>query len=288
MSPLVVRISTCSPSSRSGCVDDQRVPGHDRRSTRTTPRATLPAPHARLRALARLRAVDIDAGLLVAPIVPLLTEWSCGAPRTVRAASAAGAVSWSALPPPGAARAAGSCRISCWSFRTGRTLPYRAHIRRHTSATRAYRNALSRPDCVGLSRGVSASRARRHMNGSVRCPCLRDVEHVAPLLITNRPHWWLAVRTLIVARTVSFRTPDFMDTMDRFCSPRVSSWLRRCSDGGGGPTSVPELSCSRWPRARFSGLPDDPPSDDRCSSSSATAASPHSGRSGAHRAVPRT
>jgi len=103
-----------------------------------------PAPHARLRALARLRAEDIDAGLLVAPIVPLLTDGRAALRALFVAASAAGArfVVGHALRLGPAARS--------------RFLPhlvqefpelaerYRAHFGANTSATRAYRNALSR------------------------------------------------------------------------------------------------------------------------------------------------
>jgi DNA repair photolyase len=103
-----------------------------------------PAPHARLRALARLRAEGIDAGLLVAPIVPLLTDGRAALRALFVAASAAGArfVVGHALRLGPAAR--------------DRFLPhllqefpeladrYRAHFDTHTSATRAYRHALSR------------------------------------------------------------------------------------------------------------------------------------------------
>jgi DNA repair photolyase len=103
-----------------------------------------PAPHARLRALARLRAEGIDAGLLVAPIVPLLTDGRAALRALFVAASAAGArfVVGHALRLGPAAR--------------DRFLPhllhefpdlverYRSHFGTHTSATRAYRRALSR------------------------------------------------------------------------------------------------------------------------------------------------
>ncbi|HEX5819727.1 MAG TPA: radical SAM protein [Gemmatimonadales bacterium] len=104
-----------------------------------------PAPHARLRALARLRAEGIDAGLLVAPIVPLLTDSRAALRALFVAASAAGAsFVWQG----------GALRLGPAARR--RFLPhleqefpelaerYRAHFGTHTSATRAYRRALSR------------------------------------------------------------------------------------------------------------------------------------------------
>jgi DNA repair photolyase len=103
-----------------------------------------PAPHARLRALARLRHAGIDAGLLAAPIVPLLTDGRAALRALFVAASAAGArfVIGHALRLGPAAR--------------NRFLPhvlqefpelaerYQAHFGSHHSASRDYRRALSR------------------------------------------------------------------------------------------------------------------------------------------------
>jgi len=103
-----------------------------------------PAPHARLRALARLRLAGIDAGLLAAPIVPLLTDGRAALRALFVAASAAGArfVMGHALRLGPAAR--------------NRFLPhvlqefpelaerYRTHFGTHHSASREYRRALSR------------------------------------------------------------------------------------------------------------------------------------------------
>ena len=50
-----------------------------------------PMPHARLRALAQLTAAGLDAGVLVAPIVPLLTDSRTGLARLFAAARAANA-----------------------------------------------------------------------------------------------------------------------------------------------------------------------------------------------------
>jgi DNA repair photolyase len=103
-----------------------------------------PAPHARLRALSKLRRAGIDAGLLAAPIVPLLTDGRAALRALFVAASAAGAryVVGHALRLGPAAR--------------NRFLPhvlqefpelaerYRAHFGAHASASRDYRRALSR------------------------------------------------------------------------------------------------------------------------------------------------
>jgi DNA repair photolyase len=104
-----------------------------------------PAPHARLRALAKLRDAGIEAGLLVAPIVPLLTDGRAALRALFVAASAAGA---SFVEQGGALRLGPAARR--------RFLPhlraefpelaprYERHFGPHTSATREYRKALSR------------------------------------------------------------------------------------------------------------------------------------------------
>jgi DNA repair photolyase len=104
-----------------------------------------PAPHARLRALAKLREAGIEAGLLVAPIVPLLTDGRAALRALFVAASAAGAsFVWQG----------GALRLGPAARR--RFLPhleqefpelaerYRTHFGSHTQATREYRRALSR------------------------------------------------------------------------------------------------------------------------------------------------
>jgi DNA repair photolyase len=107
-----------------------------------------PAPHARLRALSKLQRAGIDAGLLAAPIVPLLTDGRAALRALFVAASAAGArfVIGHALRLGPAAR--------------NRFLPhvlqefpelaerYRSHFGTHSSASRDYRRALSRRLCA--------------------------------------------------------------------------------------------------------------------------------------------
>jgi DNA repair photolyase len=104
-----------------------------------------PTPHARLRALVKLRAAGIRAGLLVAPVVPLLTD-SCAALRALFvAASAAGA---SFIWQGGALRLGPAARARFLPH-LAQEFPelaerYRLHFGRRTSASRAYRRALSR------------------------------------------------------------------------------------------------------------------------------------------------
>jgi DNA repair photolyase len=104
-----------------------------------------PAPHARLRALAKLRSAGIDAGLLVAPIVPLLTDGRAALRALFVAASAAGAsFVWQ-----GGALRLGPAARRRFLPHLEREFPelaerYKAHFGTHTSATRDYRRALSR------------------------------------------------------------------------------------------------------------------------------------------------
>lgn len=103
-----------------------------------------PAPHARLRALGKLCAAGIDAGLLVAPIVPLLTDRLPSLRALFLAASAAGA------------RRVHGAPLRLGAAARARFLPhllaefpelaprYARHFGPHTSASRDYRRALSR------------------------------------------------------------------------------------------------------------------------------------------------
>ncbi len=103
-----------------------------------------PMPHARLRALARLTAAGLNAGVLVAPIVPLLTDSREGLTQLFTAA-----------------RAAGAARVNGGVLRLGPTARkkflaqiaaefpellarYERHFSHSTNAEPAYRKALSR------------------------------------------------------------------------------------------------------------------------------------------------
>ena len=103
-----------------------------------------PMPHARIRALAQLTAAGLDAGVLVAPIVPLLTDSRAGLGRLFAAA-----------------RTANAARVNGGVLRLGPTarkkflaqiaaefpelLPrYEKHFSHSSSAEPAYRKALSR------------------------------------------------------------------------------------------------------------------------------------------------
>ena len=103
-----------------------------------------PMPHARLRALAQLTAADLDAGVLVAPIVPLLTDSREGLGRLFAAA-----------------RAANATRVNGGVLRLGPTARrrflaqiatefpellsrYQRHFSHSSNAEPAYRAALSR------------------------------------------------------------------------------------------------------------------------------------------------
>ena len=104
-----------------------------------------PAPHARLRALARLRQEGIDAGLLVAPIVPLLTDSAESLRAIFVAASAANA---SFVVQGGALRLGPAARARFLPH-LAQEFPeladrYRIHFGTHTAASRDYRRALSR------------------------------------------------------------------------------------------------------------------------------------------------
>jgi len=103
-----------------------------------------PAPHARLRALSKLRRAGIDAGLLAAPIVPLLTDGRAALRALFVAASAAGAryVVGHALRLGPAARS----RFLPHVLQEFPELAerYRAHFATHASASHDYRRALSR------------------------------------------------------------------------------------------------------------------------------------------------
>jgi len=104
-----------------------------------------PAPHARLRALGKLRRAGIDAGLLVAPIVPLLTDGRAALRALFVAASAAGA----SFVVQGGALRLGAAARNRFLPHLAQEFPelaerYRAHFGRHTSASREYRRALSR------------------------------------------------------------------------------------------------------------------------------------------------
>jgi len=103
-----------------------------------------PAPHARLRALAKLRRAGIDAGLLVAPIVPLLTDSRAALRALFVAASAAGA----SFVVQGGALRLGAAARNRFLPHLAKEFPelsarYDAHFGRHTSASRDYRRALS-------------------------------------------------------------------------------------------------------------------------------------------------
>lgn len=103
-----------------------------------------PAPHARLRALAKLRIAGVDAGLLVAPIVPLLTDGRAALRALFVAASAAGA---SFVVQGGALRLGPAARHRFLPH-LAQEFPeladrYRRHFGSHTSASRDYRRELS-------------------------------------------------------------------------------------------------------------------------------------------------
>jgi len=103
-----------------------------------------PVPHARLRALAQLTAAGLDAGVLVAPIVPLLTDSREGLARLFAAARAANArrVNGGVLRLGPTARQRFLAQIATeFPELLGR---YERHFARSRNAEPAYRQALSR------------------------------------------------------------------------------------------------------------------------------------------------
>ena len=103
-----------------------------------------PAPHARIRALERLRAAGVPTGLLAAPVVPLLTDGRDALRALLAAARDAGAEwAWaSALRLNAAARA----RFLPFMDREFPDLAarYRRHFGARQNADRAYQDALDR------------------------------------------------------------------------------------------------------------------------------------------------
>jgi DNA repair photolyase len=121
-----------------------------------------PVPHARLRALRTLRAAGVGAGLLIAPILPGLTDGRRALSRLVAAGRAAGA-QWIM---------GGALRLGPGARR--RFLPYfdqvfpelaaryRAHYGERTGASRSYQEALSRRlDEVQRENGIEPVHGRR-------------------------------------------------------------------------------------------------------------------------------
>ena len=101
-------------------------------------------PHARLRALAQLTSAGLDAGVLVAPIVPLLTDSREGLARLFAAARAANArrVNGGVLRLGPTARQRFLAQIATeFPELLGR---YERHFARSRNAEPAYRQALSR------------------------------------------------------------------------------------------------------------------------------------------------
>lgn len=102
-----------------------------------------PMPHARLRALARLAAAGIDAGIMVAPIIPRITDSRAHLARLLAAAKQAGARFVHAGP----LRLGPTARRQ-FLAQVAREFPelherYQHHFARSESANPAYREALS-------------------------------------------------------------------------------------------------------------------------------------------------
>lgn len=103
-----------------------------------------PMPHARIRALAQLTAAGIDAGVLVAPIVPLLTDSREALTALFSAARAAGAtrVNGGVLRLGPTARTRFLAQVAAeFPELLGR---YQRHFSSSTNAEPAYRKALTR------------------------------------------------------------------------------------------------------------------------------------------------
>jgi DNA repair photolyase len=97
-SPLLLRdLDLLASAAEQGLVETAlSIPTVDRAAwRRTEPHA--PAPRARLDAVARLNAAGIPCGVLVAPVIPGVTDDERGLEEVVRGALAAGAVSVSAI-----------------------------------------------------------------------------------------------------------------------------------------------------------------------------------------------
>jgi DNA repair photolyase len=102
-----------------------------------------PMPHARLRALSQLSAAGIDAGIMMAPIVPLLTDSRAALTRLFTAAREAGAkrVNGGVLRLGPTARKKFLAQIAA-EF-PALLARYEKHFARSTSAEPAYRKALT-------------------------------------------------------------------------------------------------------------------------------------------------
>ena len=124
--------------------------------------ARTPVPQARIRALKALRAAGVDAGLLIAPILPGLTDGRRSLSRLVAAGRAAGA-QWVM---------GGALRLGPGARR--RFLPYfeqvfpelaaryRSHYATREGASRAYQAALdARLENVQREQGIEPGSGRR-------------------------------------------------------------------------------------------------------------------------------
>ncbi len=101
-----------------------------------------PHPAARLRSLARLRAAGLDAGLLVAPIIPLLTDGEAALDALFAAARAAGATRIVGLPLRLGEAARQRFLPHLAAEFPGLIARYERHFGRATATSRRYREAL--------------------------------------------------------------------------------------------------------------------------------------------------